>query len=93
MVVRKISKEKYIIAFLITMGIFALGLLLGLVIESQRVEYVQFKDRAQSLDFTSLQLQYQFIDEFSQEKNCEALTKTFDENIKNLEVTRVKIES
>lgn len=93
MVKRKISKEKYVIAFFVTLGIFALGLLLGLVIESQRVEYIQFKDKIQTLDFTSLQLQYQFIDEFSQEKNCEALTSTFDENIKNLEVTRTKIES
>ena len=93
MVVRKVSKEKYLVAFLITLGIFALGLLLGLVVEGKRVEHVQFQDKIQNLDFASLQLQYQFVNEFSQEKNCGALAKTFEENIKNLELTRSKIEN
>ncbi|MFC1801166.1 hypothetical protein ACFLZB_01785 [Nanoarchaeota archaeon] len=93
MVVRKVSKEKYLIAFLVTLGIFGLGLLLGLVIDGKRVEYVQFQDKVQTLDFSSLQLQYQFIDEFKEKNNCQALAKTFDDNIQNLELIRSKIES
>jgi len=93
MVKRKVSKERYFFAFLITAGIFALGLLLGLVIEGKRIDLVVFRDQEQKLDFQSLQLQYQFVDQFSQEKNCEGLLTTFDSSLQSLEFTREKIES
>jgi hypothetical protein len=93
MVERKVSKEKYIFAFLVTAGIFALGLLLGLVIEQKRIDYVQFKDQQQTLSFNSLQLQYQFVDQFALNKNCDALSTTFEDNIRSLETTRGRIEN
>lgn len=93
MVVRRVSREKYFFAFLITAGIFALGLLLGLVIEAKRVDYVTFSGKEQQLDLTSLQLQYQFVHEFSQEKNCDGLLKTFDSSVRSLETIREKVEN
>jgi len=93
MVKRKISKGKYFFAFLITLTIFFLGLLLGLVIESKRIQFIELQDQKQKLDFHSLQLQYQFINLFGEEKNCEALQKTFTESSKNLEVARNKLEA
>jgi len=92
MVTRKISKNKYIIAALITGGIFTLGLLLGLVIEGKRVSYIEEVSKEQKLDFSSLQLQYAYIDQLSQENNCEAVSKTFEKNIENLETTRIRLE-
>ena len=93
MVTRKASKDKYVIAALITGGIFVLGLLLGLVIEGKRVSYIDDVSREQNLDFSSLQLQYVYIDQLSQEKNCEAVSKTFEKNIENLETTRLRLEN
>jgi len=90
---RKVSKDKYIIAALITAGIFVLGLLLGLVIEGKRVSYIEDVSREQNLDFSSLQLQYAYIDQLSQENNCEAVSKTFEKNIENLESTRIRLEN
>ena len=90
---RKISKEIYIVAALITSGVFLLGLLLGLVIEGKRTDYIESVSKKQNLDFSSLQVQYAFIDQLSQEKNCNAVAKTFEENIKNLESTRLRIEN
>lgn len=90
---RKISREIYIVAALITLGVFLLGLLLGLVIEGKRTNYIESVSKEQNLDFSSLQVQYAFIDQLSQEKNCNAVAKTFEENIKNLESTRLRIES
>lgn len=90
---RRISKDKYIIAGLITFGIFLLGLFLGLAIEGKRVNYIESASRQQNLEFSSLQLQYAFIDQLSQEKNCLAVQRTFEQNINNLESTRIRLEN
>ena len=90
---RSLSREKYVIAGAITLGIFLLGLFLGLAIEGKRVNYIESVSRMQNLDFSSLQLQYAFIDQLSQEKNCLAVQKTFEENINNLESTRIRLEN
>ena len=90
---RSYSKSKYILAALITTGIFSLGLILGLVIEGKRVSYIEGISRQQNLEFSSLQLQYSFIDQLSQEKNCPAVQKTFEQNINNLESTRIRLEN
>jgi len=90
---RRISKNKYLIAALITSAIFLFGFFLGLVIEGERVRYTESVSKIQNLDFASLQVQYAYIDELSQEENCQAVAKTFEENIKNLEFTRERLES
>lgn len=90
---RSLSKEKYVIAGIITLGVFLLGLFLGLTIEGKRVNYIESAGKRQNLDFSSLQLQYAFIDQLSQEKNCLAVQKTFEQNINNLESTRIRLEN
>ena len=90
---RSLSKDKYVIAGAITLGVFLLGLFLGLAIEGKRVNYIESVSRRQNLDFSSLQLQYAFIDQMSQENNCLAVEKTFEENINNLESTRIRLEN
>lgn len=90
---RSLSKDKYVIAGAITVGVFLLGLFLGLAIEGKRVNYIESVSRKQNLDFSSLQLQYAFIDQLSQEKNCLAVQKTFEQNINNLESTRIRLEN
>lgn len=90
---RSLSRDKYIIAGAITIGIFLLGLFLGLAIEGKRVNYIESASKRQNLDFSSLQLQYAFIDQLSQEKNCLAVQKTFEQNINNLESTRIRLEN
>jgi hypothetical protein len=93
MVTRKISKNRYFLAFLITLIVFTLGLLLGLVVENKRIDLVEARDHQQKLDFGSLQLQYQIIDLLDEEKNCDALEKTFEESVENLENTRRRLET
>lgn len=90
---RTLSKDKYIFAGLITLAIFLLGLFLGLIIEEKRVQYIQKEARLRSLDFNSLQLQYAYIDQLSQENNCNAVSKTFDTNLDQLEEARIKLEN
>lgn len=90
--IRKVSTEKYIIAAIITIGIFLFGLLLGLVIEGKRVAYIESVSKQQNLEYSSLQLQYAFMDQLSKEENCDAVSRTFEDNIKNLESTRKRLE-
>ena len=90
---RNLSRDKYIIAGVITLGVFLLGLFLGLAIEGKRVAYIESVSRMQNLVFSSLQLQYAFIDEMSQEKNCIAVQRTFEQSINNLESTRIRLEN
>ena len=49
--VRGLRKETYYIAFLITAGIFLLGLLLGLVIDGERADFIQEEYQKQKITF------------------------------------------
>lgn len=90
---RKMDTERYLIAALITLGIFLLGLMLGFLVESKRVEYIQYQTKIKSLDFSSLQLQYTYIDQMSQEQNCPAVLEAFDQSMQSLEKTRLELEN
>jgi len=91
--VREVNKKRYFIAALLTLFIFILGLMLGLVIEGKRVQYIQSMNKIEKLDYSSLQLQYAYIDQLSQEKNCDAVSKTFESNVKSLIETSERLES
>lgn len=88
-----LSKSKYVLAFFITAGIFALGLLLGIVIEAKRVDFLAFYYQDQRLDIQSLQLQYIFADKFIAQRDCGGLLRTFDNSLLSLERARERIEN
>lgn len=87
------SRRRYVLAALLTALVFSLGLFLGLFVEGQRVDFIQQQSYEQALDFSSLQLQYEYIDQLAQEGNCEALASSFDKNINTLESTRNRLEN
>ncbi len=91
--VRHFKKNRYIVAGIITMSIFLLGLMLGLVIEAKRIQYVEFHNRMEKLDYSSLQLQYAYIDYLRQEENCPAMSKALQDSIIQLEMTRIRLEN
>ncbi len=86
------SRRRYVLAAFLTLMIFVLGMMLGLVIESKRVVYIQQQAKQQELDFLSLQLQYQYVDQLGQEKNCPAVAEALDEAVTNLESARKRLE-
>ncbi|MBI4440221.1 hypothetical protein HY638_04585 [Candidatus Woesearchaeota archaeon] len=90
---KEISRRTYIIAGAITAVIFMLGVLLGLVVEGKRVAFVESQAKQQSLDFSSLQLQFEIVNELERENNCAALLATFNENVESLEKIRIRLES
>lgn len=89
---REIKKARYVVAAVMTLCIFFLGLMLGLIIEDKRIRLMQAEDLENKLDFSSMQLQYEYINQLSLENNCPAIIETFDENIKKLDESRIRVE-
>ncbi len=85
---RRITKEKYIVAGIITIGVFILGLLLGLVIEGQRTNYLNEMIKEHQVNYNSVQLQYIYIDQMASEGNCPGVMQTLNKNIEELEKMR-----
>ncbi len=89
---RKLSKNIYIMAFVITAGIFLLGLFLGLIIEEERSSYVEEQYQEQSIVFSSSQLQYEFLSMLDEKDSCPAVYETLYSNLEDLEGTRIRLE-
>jgi len=90
-VVRAISKSKYLVAAIITAGIFFLGLALGLVIDDERLNFILEQEKLQELEYTSLQLLYNYMDQLGEQKDCELLSTTFEIGLDNLEKSRLRL--
>ena len=81
---RKISKEKYILAGIISLLVFTLGLTLGIILEDYRYTLVQEINQEQDVNYLSLQLQYVYLSAFSSHNNCPILYATLKKTIKDL---------
>ena len=81
---RTISKDKYIVAGIITFLIFALGLTLGFIIEDHRYNLVEEVNLEQDVNYLSLQLQYIYLTSFSTQDNCPILDTTLKSAVKDL---------
>ena len=81
---RSVSKDKYILAGIITFLIFSLGLTLGIVLEDQRYDFVEEINKDQEIRYLSLQLQYLYLSSFSNYNNCPILSTTLKETIADL---------
>ena len=90
---RTLNKKRYAFAAILTILIFTLGIMLGLIIEGKRFDLSQQRITEQRLDLSSLQLQYAYINQLTQEKNCPALTVSFNDNVNTLEQSRERLEN
>jgi len=81
---RTISKDKYIIAGIITLLIFSLGLTLGIVLENHRYGIVEDINKQQDLKYSSLQLQYLYLSSFNNKNSCPLLQATLKGAIRDL---------
>lgn len=88
---RNISKNKYFIALVITLAIFVIGILIGVLVTEKRTEFLELSGREQKIEFDSLQLQYLYLTTSSDK--CNVVNKALEENINRLEQTRIKLEN
>lgn len=93
MVERKISVRRYFAAGVITSLVFVTGLLLGVMLTNERANVVETETHQQKLDLDSVQLQYNYLQSFSNKENgCSAALKALGINLGSLEDTRRKLE-
>ncbi|MBD3260746.1 MAG: hypothetical protein GF334_03580 [Candidatus Altiarchaeales archaeon] len=90
---RKVNTKLYVVALIITLLIFTAGVLLGLVIEGERVEYLSEERKIQETNFNSLQLQYLYLSGLEEKKKCPALSTALNKYIKETDELRVRIEN
>jgi len=90
---RKISKDKYLLSAFITAVIFLLGFSIGLVVEGKRAILVDDLLGEQKVEFSSSQLQYDYISGLDSKESCPAIFRTFYTNLKNLDQTRIRLET
>lgn len=86
------NKSRYLIALVITLLVFFLGVSLTLLVTNYRADVLTNTNRLQKLDYDSLQLQYLYLDALKDSKNCKAANKALEENINNLDKTRIRLE-
>ncbi len=81
---RVISKDKYIVAGIITLLIFCLGLTLGFIIDDHRYNLVEEVNMQQEVKFASVQLQYLYLTTENHYNYCPTMSATLKETVKDL---------
>lgn len=92
MVKRDVSKKNLIIAVILTILLFSMGIMIGLLVSEKRIESLEQTAQDQRLNYESLQLQFLMINDANKEKSCPILIEALEENIKNLILSGEKIE-
>ena len=85
MVRRKVSKEKYVLAGVITLTIFAFGVILGFVIDDWRIDNIERENKEQEVNYMSLQFQYLFLSSLQDENvSCPVIHTALDQAVRQL---------
>lgn len=89
---RKISIKVYVLAGILTFLVFSLGLMLGIILDNERLAWGQEESQKQELHYKSLQLQYLFMNELENtNKSCNVLQSTLQRTISELGETLDKV--
>jgi hypothetical protein len=82
---RKISKEKYVAAVIITAIVFILGLTLGILFDNYRIKGAEEEIKQREIDYLSLQLQYLYLTTLKDNNSsCYALSAAMQKSIKDI---------
>ncbi len=82
---RDFSIKRYLVAAVITMLVFSFGVLLGVILDYERLDALSSKSEIQELDYRGLQLLYLYLSDVENDKaNCVIMRATLEESIKDL---------
>ena len=90
---REISKRRHLVVFTLTFLIFIVGLMLGLLITNEREQALESITKLENLKYDSLQLQHLYMASLAEKKDCEGMLSSLEENVKELENARGRIEN
>ncbi len=90
---RKASKQKYLIAAVIAILVFSLGIMLGMVIDNERFRWVIQKGEEQDVSYQSLQFQYLYLNTVigSDNESCTVLHAQLEDTLSDLGSTLDKL--
>lgn len=91
--IRKISKRRYIIAFIFSCLIFTIGVFVGNSLSDERVAYLKDIAYKQQLDYQSLEMQSLYISSFElKNESCLAFRKILEKSLENVANAQAKVE-
>ncbi len=88
-----INKKRHLIALLFTLAAFIIGILIGILITNERLDFSNEVSQDQRLELESIQLQYIYITSLLESENCPAILRALEENLNSLEIARIKLEN
>ena len=88
-----VNKKRHLIALGFTLAAFTIGILLGILLTKERLEFSNEISQQQRLELESIQLQYIYITSLLESENCPAILKALEENLNSLEKARIKLEN
>lgn len=90
---RRISKEKYILAFIFSSLIFVVGVFVGSLLSNERVNYLKDVAYKQQLDYESLELQSLYVSSVElKNESCSAFRKILDKSLNDVAQAQSKVE-
>jgi hypothetical protein len=91
---RKLNVARILLALVITVLVFSLGVTLGYVIDSERVRWSERESSRQRVDYESLQWQYLYLSTTeSREQTCLVLHTALEDSVANLGYSLDKMQS
>jgi len=82
---RRISKDKYVMAAIFTILIFSLGLALGIIMDYERLRWIDKLTKEYDVDFRSLQFQALYMGTLEKDNaSCDVLYATLERAIADL---------
>jgi hypothetical protein len=92
MVRAEFNKKRHIIALIFTIIIFSSGLIFGYLAANLSYSSIEKINEQQKVEYESLQLQYNYMSDLLETKNCPAALQTLEKNINILEKARFRLE-
>lgn len=92
MVKRNISKRNLVMAIILTIILFSMGIMLGLLVSEKRIQNFEKVFDEGRLDYESLQLQFRMIDNVNKEKSCPIVLESLKTNVNRLITSGKQIE-
>ncbi len=89
---RKFYWKRHVVALLITLVIFSIGIIIGSKLTGERIAFTKEDIEKQQIEYESLQMQLLYLTG-QENKNCNALLDSLERNIYGLENSRVKLEN
>ncbi len=93
---RKISLGNYVLAAIVTLLVFSLGVVIGIVVDNARLNTVEASSRQARADYTSLQFQYLFLTDLIAEEDlpqrCSFIEASLERTVTDLSEAAEKLE-